>query len=226
MRPETRGEGLGGSAARRFGGSTARRLDGSTAASERVNPRPASRALRLASVLLLAALPAVVHAQSRLTQQEALSLAFPGRDSVIRQTAFLSIAEVAKVATLSGPGVEPPASVVSYYVAWRQGHPVGVAYFDTHRVRTEREVLMFVLDSTGATQRVEVLAFGEPPEYAPPPGWLDQFRGSGAAAGSSRKGKVVGITGATLTTRAAERAARRVAALHAVIHPFGPAGAP
>ena len=177
--------------------------------------------LLLWSVLLLGPGAATAHAQSRLSQQEALALAFPAPDSVVRRTAFLSAADVARVATLSGPGVEPAASVVSYYVAWQQGRPVGVAYFDTHRVRTEREVLMFVLGRAGTIQRVEVLAFAEPPEYAPPPGWLGQFRGLGPAAGPSLKGKVAGITGATLTTRAAERAARRVLALHAVIHPFG-----
>src|SRR5678816_165214 len=195
MRRGTRGEGR---ETRGAGRGFIRSLAAAAPSSRRaVEPSgPSSLVSRLAFILLLATLPAVVHAQSRLTQQEALSLAFPGRDSLIRHTAFLSTAEVAKVATLSGPGVEPPASVVSYYVAWRQGRPVGVAYFDAHRVRTEREVLMFVLDSTSAIQRVEVLAFGEPPEYAPPPGWLAQFRGSGGVAGSSRKGNIVGITGA------------------------------
>ena len=94
----------------------------------------------LAFLLALLALPpALAHGQSRLTQQEALALAFPAPDSIVRRTAFLSTGEVAKAAALSGPGVEPPPSVLSYYVAWKQGRALGVAYFDTHRVRTERE---------------------------------------------------------------------------------------
>jgi hypothetical protein len=175
----------------------------------------------LAFLLALLALPpAVAHGQSRLTQQEALALAFPAPDSIVRRTAFLSTAEVAKAAALSGPGVEPPPSVLSYYVAWKQGRALGVAYFDTHRVRTERETLMFAIDREGVIRRVEMLAFAEPPEYAPPRGWLGQFAGIDSSDAIALKGKIAGITGATLTTRAAERAARRVLALHAVIHPF------
>jgi hypothetical protein len=174
-------------------------------------------------LLALLALPPAAQAQSRLSQQEALRLAFPAPDSIVRRSAFLSTGDVAKAATLSGPGVEPPPSVVSYYVAWREGQPVGVAYFDTHRVRTERETLMFVLDRSGTIRRVEVLAFAEPPEYAPPQGWLGQFVGVDSSDGAALKGKIAGITGATLTTRAAERAARRVLALHALIHPLGAA---
>ena len=176
------------------------------------------------ALLALLALPRASHAQSRLSQQEALALAFPAPDSVVRNTAFLSTGEVAKVVTLGGPGAEPPPSVVSYYVAWQQGKPAGVAYFDTHRVRTEPETLMFVLDRSGTIRRVEVLAFAEPPEYAPPRGWLGQFAGLDSSDATALKGKIAGITGASLTTRAAERAARRVLALHAVIHPFTPAG--
>jgi len=177
----------------------------------------------LALLLVLLVFPAAVPAQSRLSQQEALQLAFPAPDSIIRRAAFLSAGDVAKVATLSGPGAEPSPSVLSYYVAWKQGEAVGVAYFDTHRVRTERETLMFALDRAGVIRRVEMLAFAEPPEYAPPRGWLGQFAGIDSSDAMALKGKIAGITGATLTTRAAERAARRVLALHAIIHPFAPA---
>ncbi|HET7604256.1 MAG TPA: FMN-binding protein [Gemmatimonadales bacterium] len=200
------------------------RVEGRAPGAGRVAPS-AGRFL-LAPLTLLALLALPLHAQSRLSQQEALRLAFPAPDSIVRRTAFLSAGDVAKVTTLSGPGVEPPPSVASYYVAWQQGQPVGVAYFDTHRVRTERETLMFVLDRAGTIRRVEVLAFGEPPEYAPPRGWLGQFAGVDSSDGATLKGKIAGITGATLTTRAAERAARRVVALHALVHPLAAAERP
>jgi hypothetical protein len=178
----------------------------------------------LAALALLAPV-APARAQARLTQQEALALAFPGADSVARRTAYLSEADLRRVQALAGPGSAPPPAVVSYYTAWHGRQPIGVAYFDVHRVRTEREVLMFVLDAGGMIRRVEVLAFAEPPEYAPPKGWLGQFAGLDSAAAPNVARRIAGITGASLTTRAAERAARRVLALHAVIRPFGNPGA-
>ncbi len=187
-------------------------------------PRLASRVFGF--LLALLALPSGARAQSRLSPQEALQLAFPAPDSVVRRTAFLSASDVARVTAQSGPGADPPPSVVSYYVAWQKGQPVGVAYFDTHKVRTERETLMFVLDRTGTIRRVEVLAFGEPPEYAAPRGWLGQFAGVDSSDGAALKGRIVAITGATLTTRAAERAARRILALHHHVHPFAATARP
>jgi hypothetical protein len=107
--------------------------------------------------------------------------------------------------------------VVTYYVARRGGGVIGVAYFDSHRVRTLPEVLMFVVGPEGTIQRTEVVQFSEPPEYRPMIAWLAQLLGRPLAPSFSLKGDLRTMTGATLTSRAAVRAARRILALHAVI---------
>ncbi|MDX1579946.1 MAG: FMN-binding protein, partial [Gemmatimonadota bacterium] len=106
-------------------------------------------------------------------------------------------------------------------VGRRDGEALGVAYFDAHVVRTLREVLMVVLTPAAEIERIEVLDFDEPGEYRPPEGWLDEFRGLGPDDRVSTKGDVVNITGATLTSQAVARAARRVMALHRIIDPIG-----
>lgn len=195
----------------------------------RADRRPGGRLAFATRLVALAALvlacppvrPSALNAQSaRLTQDEALRLAFPAPLTVERRTAFLSEAERRQAAARAGKDVEPPARVITYYVARRDGAPVGVAYFDSHRVRTLPEVVMIVVGPDARIGRVEVLRFQEPPEYEAPESWLAQLRGKGLDERLSLKGGVVNMSGATLTSQALVRASRRVLAIHEVIRPF------
>ena len=155
-----------------------------------------------------------------LSQEEALVRAFPGAE-LDRRTAFLSDAEVARADELAGSEVEVESTVVTHYVATRGGEPVGVAYFDAHRVRTLPQVLMIAVSPEGRVARVETVSFREPPEYRAPAAWLRRFDGHVLNNSLSLRGRIPALTGATLTAGAATRATRRALALHAVIDPFG-----
>ncbi|MBT8461653.1 MAG: FMN-binding protein [Gemmatimonadetes bacterium] len=164
--------------------------------------------------------PMDVSGQVLLTQEEALQLAFPEPAGVERRTAFLAEDELAEVKRLAEPAESNGRSVVTYYIGRNGDQPLGVAYFDAHRVRTLQEVLMIVVDRRGRVARIEVLGFAEPPEYMAPDGWLELFSGRGLDHGTSTRGDIPIITGATLTARAATGAVRRSLALHQVIGPF------
>jgi electron transport complex protein RnfG len=155
-----------------------------------------------------------------MTQEEALEAAFPGA-TVERKTAYLTDAQLGRARDLAGPDVEVDQGIVTYYVAYRSDGPVGVAYFDTHRVRTLAEVAMVVVDTTARIERVDVLKFMEPPEYRAPDGWVEQMEGRPLDDELSLRAGIRPLAGATLTARALTRAARRVLALHAVITPLG-----
>ena len=187
-------------------------------------------ALRLAAgsrglcLALLLALPTVLartaRAQARLTLQEALELAFPSAAEIERRTAFLSESEREAAQLLAGDEVAVDERVVTFYLAKSNDSPIGVAYFDSHRVRTLNEILMIVVTPEDRIGRIEVLKFSEPPEYRVPESWLEQLQGKELNDALSLKGSIVNMTGATLTSAAAVRASRRVLALHAVIRPF------
>lgn len=174
----------------------------------------------MAVALAAATSGSVLGAQTFLTQEEALELAFPAADSIVRRTAFLDDAQLDRARAAAGAGVDIPSGIVTHYVAVRDGRPVGVAYFDAHRVRTLPEALMIVVGPDDRIRRVEVLKFSEPPEYVAPAGWLAQFDGKGLGRDLSLKGDIINITGATLTSGAVTAAARRVLALHALVRPF------
>lgn len=183
--------------------------------------RPTATAALLLPLVLLLVPTDRGEGQETLTQQEALRLAFPAPARIERRTAYLSDEALERASRLAAPGVEIDRAVVTYYVGRAGDSALGVAYFDAHVVRTLREVLMVVVEPGGRIGRIEVLSFDEPRQYRPPEGWLDEFGGLALSDRLSTKGEVVNVTGATLTSRAVTRAARRVLALHRVVNPLG-----
>ncbi len=163
--------------------------------------------------------PRAAEGQVLLTQEEALRLAFPPPAEIERRTDFLDEAQRVEVERLAAPTPASDRSVVTYYVGHMDGKSLGAAYFDAHRVRTLREVLMIVVDPADRVTRIEILGFREPPEYMAPDSWLELFQGLGLDGGTSIKGDIPIITGATLTARSVTGAVRRSLALHAVIRP-------
>lgn len=167
---------------------------------------------------------------AQLSLNEALESAFPKPAVVERRTAFLSDPDLAAAQADAGPDAPVSQRVVTYYVASEDGRPVGVAYFDSHRVRTLNEVVMIVVQpgDSGRDDRIElieVLRFAEPPEYHASQAWLRQFKGKTLSRELSLKRAIANMSGATLTSNAITRAARRVLAIHRRIRPFQKMGA-
>jgi len=171
-------------------------------------------------MIAMGALPQVADAQVLLTQEEALNLAFPAPATVERRTAYLDEEEIAEVGERMKPAKAKDRAVVTYYVGLLDGRLLGAAYFDAHRVRTLQEVLMVMVDARGRVSRIEVLGFAEPPDYMAPDGWLELFAGRGLEPGTSTRGDIPILTGATLTSHAVSDAVRLSLALHSVIQPF------
>ena len=149
-----------------------------------------------------------------LTVDEALKLAFPD-SQVERTTEYLTEAEEKHVEELAR--AELASRVVHPYVARRDGELVGTAYFDVHRVRTQNEVLMFVVGPDQRLRRVEVLAFAEPLEYMPRASFYAQFVGRPLDDELDTKHAIRGVAGATLSAESATAAARRVLAIQRVL---------
>lgn len=152
-------------------------------------------------------------------------MAFPEPATIERRTAYLAEEEVDEVTRLAQPARGRERAVITYYVGRLEGQSLGAAYFDAHRVRTLQEVLMIVVNPAGRVSRIEILGFAEPPDYMAPDGWLELFSGRELEAGTSTRGDIPIITGATLTSHAVSDAVRLSLAAHQVISPFGEATA-
>lgn len=171
--------------------------------------------LALALTLLALHLPAGGGAgKVFLSVEEALTLAFP-ECQIERTTAYLSAAEEQRIEELAHSALA--GRVVRPYVARSEGTVVGTAYFDAHRVRTKNEVLMLVVGPDASLRRTEVLAFAEPLEYLPKSVFYAQFAGQRLDDDLELERDIRGVSGATLSARAATDAARRTLAIHRVL---------
>ena len=123
-------------------------------------------------------------------------------------------------------GVEVRSKYVVAYEA-RSGQALsGVAFFDTHQVRTQPETAMVAIAPTGFVIRVEVVQFGEPQEYAAPERWIGQLSGQALSPRLSLKADVKPLSGASLTAQSLVDASRRALALFAVLYPPNPEKVP
>ena len=173
-------------------------------------------------VALAALLPGAAGGAVFETQDQALARVFPPPARVVRTTSYLSPGQVEAARKAAQAPVD--SAIVTRYAAFSpDGAHVGTAYFDSHVVRTATEVLLVVVAPGGSVRSVDVLAFGEPQDYLPRPGWLKRVEGHEAEDGLFVGRALSHVSGATLTTRAIAAAVRRVLALDATL---GPPAAP
>lgn len=162
--------------------------------------------LFVATSILGAALPA---------REDALKLAFPGA-TFTRKEHFLTDAQGIQVKQLSQRDL-PGLWWVSYE-AVKDGKRVGVAFFDTHRVRTLNETALVAVNNEGKVMRVEVIQFHEPQEYMASEAWRQQIKGHALDDELSLKRAIRPLSGATLTANALTDASRRCLALWQVLY--------
>jgi hypothetical protein len=166
---------------------------------------------------LLPALGATALAAALPTQDQALALAFPGA-SLQRREHFLTEVQAQRVKGLAG--VDLSGLWIVAYEARKEGKLMGVAFFDTHRVRTLNETAMVAISAEGRVLRVEVVAFREPMEYMAKEGWKKQLEGRSLDAELKLGRGLRPLSGATLTANALTDASRRGLALWQVL--YGP----
>jgi len=158
------------------------------------------RSAWLASLAALAATGAA-HAAEGTPLDAALAHAFPGA-RIERRTLALTPDDVRAVESLAR--VRDGSRLVTAHVAWRGDTLAGGAFTDRRVVRTREALLFLVVAPDTTIERIEALAFFEPPDYRPVPRWLERFRGRRAR----EPRPVPGVAGATLTSRVVNEAAR------------------
>jgi len=172
---------------------------------------------RLAGTALAAccaAAPLPARAASAPTLDQALAEAFPGA-RIERRTLALSLDEVKRVE--SRARARSSERLATAYVAWRGDTLAGSAWTDRRVVRTREALLLVCVGPDTSIARIDALAFFEPPDFRPAARWLALFRGRGSKAPLAPPRQVPEVSGATLTSRAVNEAARLALARHELL---------
>jgi len=167
-------------------------------------------------ILFLLLLTAVTPSFAKIfySKNEALELAFGKGTQVELLSLFPDQQQVTKIQELAKAKLD--SGLFTFYVGKDKGKVQGYAAIETGTVRTKPETLMIVLNPDGELRNVTTLAFHEPPEYQPPERWLEKLYKRPLADMDFNKG-IDGISGATLSTRAAVSSVRKVMAIYQVM---------
>jgi hypothetical protein len=176
------------------------------------------RKLRTAFILLplllaVAMLPRGALGMVYYSKEEAFELAFGKGAGVESLPVFLTDEQAAEIEKTARAKLE--GKLFTFYVGKKQGQVLGYAALESHTVRTQPEMLMVVLSPTGALARAEILAFHEPPEYQPPARWFERLYQRPMEELQLNRG-IDGISGATLSSRAALDSIRKVMAIYQI----------
>ena len=150
-----------------------------------------------------------------VSQTDALAMAFPGA-SLTRHEHLINPSQMAQLQQRAGTGLRKPFVVA--YEARKNQDLIGVAFFDTHIVRTQIETAMVAISPQGTIVRVELVAFKEPQEYQAPTQWVSQLKGKSLDPRLSLKGDIRPLSGASLTAGALTDASRRALALWEILY--------
>jgi hypothetical protein len=148
------------------------------------------------------------------SKNEAMELAFGKGAQIEPLSLFPDERQTAQIQQESKVKLE--SGLFTFYVGKDKGNILGYAAIETITVRTKPETLMIVLTAEGELRNVTTLAFHEPPEYQPPERWFEKLYKRPLADMDFNKG-VDGISGATLSTRAAINSIRKVMAIYKVM---------
>lgn len=174
------------------------------------------RGFLFASILLVLGLSAYTlsHAKVYIKAEEALKNAFPEAADIERKTLFLTDADIKRIEEASGAEME--SKLFIYYTAYTTAGKTGIAGYaviGSQIIRTKPAVYMIKIRPDLVIDDVEILAFSEPEEYLPSRRWLDQFIGKKLGGRLWINRDIQAISGATLTSYALTREARKALAV-------------
>ena len=174
-----------------------------------------SKSCHLLFFLLLSFIMATpAYAKIYYSKQEAMELAFGTEAQVESLSLFLKADETQRIQQLAR--VKLDSSLFTFYVSKKAGEIITYAAIESHKVRTKPETLLIVLNAQGELIHVHTLAFHEPPEYQPSKRWYAQLFNLPLEDISFRR-EIQGISGATLSSRAALDSVRKVLAVYQVM---------
>lgn len=147
------------------------------------------------------------------SKEEAFELAFGQGASVEALPVFLTEEQVAAIEQKAK--VKLDSQLFTFYEGRRGNQLIGYAAIESHTVRTQTETLLLVLSPEGQLTNSVMLAFHEPPEYQPPARWFAKLSGKRIEELVLNYG-IDGVSGATLSVRAALDSARKVMTIFAL----------
>ena len=163
--------------------------------------------------LLLAALLSTLLFAKGIDVESLIKGLYPHAKSVEKKSAILTPSQSRAIEKRAGAKL--PSHLVRYYRI-DKGKKEVFAIVIVQKVRTKKAAVMYFI-ADGAIEHIEILAFGEPPEFKPKKNWLEQFSGKTDKAGLKVGEDIAASSGATLSAKNVTKGARLALAIYEIV---------
>ena len=148
------------------------------------------------------------------SKEEAVKMAFPGADKIIKKRIRMTSAQRAAIGKLSTQMIRD--KTMSFYNGLKSGQNMGYAVVERETNRSWSISYMVVMNVDGTVKDVEVLSLEGPRNWGVQyQSWLEQFIGMNS---DSDFRSVSGITGATISVRTITAGVQKVVSAYQVIY--------
>ncbi|WP_456403468.1 FMN-binding protein [Hydrogenimonas sp.] len=128
-----------------------------------------------------------------------------------RKSLLLTRAEAADVQKAARMRLS--SRIVRLYLVKRDNKTLRCGVVLSRKVRTKKAAVLYLITPEGRIDRIEILAFAEPPEFKPSGRWLALFDGKSLAEPLRSGEDIPAISGATLSARNVANGARLALAI-------------
>jgi len=131
--------------------------------------------------------------------------------SVVKQSLLLSKTQAKAIEGKAH--MKLPSKIVRLYLAKKEGETNCYGVVLSRKVRTKKAAVLYMIDPKGTIKAIEILAFGEPPEFQPKAKWLNHLQGKNLNDPLRVGRDVPTVSGATLSARNVTEGARLALAI-------------
>lgn len=137
----------------------------------------------------------------------------PHAQAIEKKSALLTSKQIRTIGQKAH--TKPPSHLIRYYQIVDDGREI-LAIVIVQKVRTKKAAVMYFVNN-GTIEHIEILAFGEPPEFRPTTSWLVQFDGKNSESELQVGEDIAANSGATLSAKNVANGARLALVLYEMI---------
>ncbi len=154
----------------------------------------------------------VLYAAQRVDIEAIIKSLYPDVTKIEKKSTIITKSELAEIQKKAKTKIR--SKLVRYYLI-HHGNKTDIAIVSSQKVRTKKAAVLYFLED-GKIIHIEILAFGEPPEFLPTDKWLTQFYGKTEKSKLIVGEDIAAKSGATLSAKSITNGAKTVLAIYEV----------
>ena len=154
----------------------------------------------------------IVQASQRIDVDTLIKSLYPDTTKIEKRSDIITKKELALIQKKAKTRLR--SKLIRYYL-FHHGGTTDVAVVSSQKVRTKKAAILYFIHD-GKISHIEILAFGEPPEFVPSDKWLEQFNDKTTNSKLTVGEDIAAKSGATLSAKSVTNGARTVLAIYEV----------